>query len=34
MMERFPYGVYCIVDNGLIVVLAILHFSRNTKVEV
>ena len=29
MLERFPYGVYYIIDNNLIIVLAILHFSRN-----
>jgi toxin ParE1/3/4 len=28
MVERFPYGVYYVIDNSLIVVLAILHFSQ------
>lgn len=32
MLDRFPYGVYYIIDNNLIIVLAILHFSRKTKI--
>lgn len=32
IVDKFPYGVYYIVDNSTIIVLAILHFSRNPKI--
>jgi plasmid stabilization system protein ParE len=32
ILERFPFGVYYLVDNENIIVLSILHFSRNPKV--
>lgn len=32
MVERFPYGVYYIMEGNLISILAILHFSRETKI--
>ena len=34
MVERFPYGVYYIIEGNLIIVLAILHFSRKTKLSI
>jgi toxin ParE1/3/4 len=31
MIQRFPYGVYYIINENSIIVLAILHFGRSTK---
>lgn len=32
LTERFPFGIFFIVENGTIYVLAILHTSRNPKI--
>jgi toxin ParE1/3/4 len=32
IIEKFPYGIYYIIDDDTIVVLAILHFSRNPEI--
>ena len=32
LTERFPYGVFFIVEDGIIYVLAIQHTSRNPKI--
>jgi toxin ParE1/3/4 len=32
LTERFPYGIFFIVEDGIIYILAIQHTSRNTKI--
>ncbi|MCX6639388.1 MAG: type II toxin-antitoxin system RelE/ParE family toxin [bacterium] len=31
LIRRFPYGIFYIIDNNIITVLAVLHFRRNPK---
>src|SRR5580698_5349737 len=33
LIERFPYGIYYVIDDNQVSILAILHFSRGDEIK-